>query len=337
MSRATTVEHPKAAGHPKAAKAKVAGGKVPAGPLAMFIAAGRLRFLTASVMPVLIGTTLPFWLRPEGFQFDLLLAIETLAAMVFLHAGANFANEYFDSRSGVDADNPARSQFNGGSGLMVSGVLPTSYFRNFMLVFLVVGALLGIHLSIVTPGWLVAVFGLAGVVLGYGYAAPPLRLGYRGLGEIIIGLNFGVLPVVGAYYVQTGSYSLPVLLASLPIAFAIVLVLWVNEIPDIEPDLVAGKRTLVNLMGRRAASRGGVLTLSLLLFGSLFAAVFTGSLIPLTLVTILSFGLIRTVVVDCWAMPTDPRDLFEAQETAIRLHLIIGLVIGLSALAALAG
>jgi len=90
-------------------------------------------------------------------------------------------------------------------------------------------------------------------------------------------------------------------------------------------------------MGREAASRGGVLTVALLLFGSLFAAVFTGSLVPLTLVVILSFGLIRTVVVDLWALPENPRDLQDAQETAIRLHVIVGLVIGLSALAALAG
>ena len=326
-----------AAGKVQKADAKVAGGKVPVGPLAMFIAAGRLRFLTASVMPVFIGTTLPFWLRPAGFQFNLLFAIETFAAMVFLHAGANFANDYFDSKSGVDSNNPARSPFNGGSGLIVAGVLPASYFRTFMLVFLAFGALLGLHLSFVTPGWLVLVFGLVGVLLGFGYSVPPFRFGYRGLGEIIVGLNFGVLPVVGAYYIQTGTCSLPVVLASLPIAFAIVLILWVNEIPDIDADLAAGKRTLVNLMGRSAASRGGVLVLSLLLFCSLFAAVFTGSLIPLTLIVILSFGLIRTVVVDCWAMPANPRDLLEAQETAIRLHLIIGLVIGLSALAALAG
>lgn len=315
----------------------VAGGKVPAGPLAMFATAGRVRFLVASVMPVLVGTTLPFWLRPEGFRFNLLLAIEALAAMVFLHAGANFANEYFDSRSGVDAANPNRSRMNGGSGLIAAGVVPESYFRNFMLAFFAIGALLGIHLSVVTSEWLIPAFGVIGIIIGYGYAAPPLRLGYKALGEIIIGLNFGVLPVIGAYYVQTGEFSAHVLLASLPVAFAIILVLWVNEIPDIETDLAGGKRTLVNLMGRRAASRGGVLVLSLLLFGSLFAAVFTGSLIPLTLIVILSFGLIRTVVVDCWAMPANPRDLLEAQETAIRLHLIIGLVIGLSALAALAG
>jgi len=321
----------------KVQNAKVAGGAVPSGPLAMFVTAGRLRFLVASVMPVLIGTTLPFWLRPEGFQFNPLLAIEALAAMVLLHAGANFANEYFDSQSGVDADNPARSQFNGGSGLIVAGVLPASYFRRFMLVFLALGALIGLHLSFVTTGWFILILGLIGIVLGYGYVAPPLRLGYRALGELIVALNFGVLPVIGAYYVQTGTVSWHVLLASLPITFAIVLVLWVNEVPDIEPDRAAGKLTLANLMGREAASRGGVLTVALLLFGSLFAAVFTGSLVPLTLVVILSFGLIRTVVVDLWALPENPRDLQDAQETAIRLHVIVGLVIGLSALAALAG
>ena len=88
-------------------------------------------------------------------------------------------------------------------------------------------------------------------------------------------------------------------------------------------------------MGPRAAGRGAVVALALLIFGSLFAAVFTASLIPLTLVAVLAFGLIRTVVADCWNHYGRPGRLDEAQFSAIRLHLTLGIIIAGSALVAL--
>jgi 1,4-dihydroxy-2-naphthoate octaprenyltransferase len=310
------------------------GDQTPGG-FALFLRALRAPFLVASAIPVLIGATLPFWLRPNGFSFDCILFLKTLVAMIALHAGANMANDYFDARSGADRDSATRSPFNGGSGLIQAGLLPERFFLRGSLIALGLGAAIGIHLSLVTPGWLVFGLGLVGVLAAYGYTAPPLRLGYCGLGELAIALSFGVLPVVGAYFVQTGTMSWHVVVASLPITFAIVLVLWVNEIPDVDSDSRANKRTLVVMLGARAAARGGVLTLAILIFVSLFAAVFTGCLIPLTLVAILAFGLVRTVVADCWNNYDDPKSLLEAQRTVIRLHAVLGVVIAASALIAI--
>ena len=292
----------------------------------------RAPFLVSSVFPVVIGATLPFWLRPNGFSFNWMLFFETLVAMIALHAGANMANDYFDAKSGADRDSTTRSSLNGGSGLIQAGLLPESFFLRGSLIALALGAAIGIHLSLVTPGWFILGLGLVGVLTAYGYTAPPLRLGYRGLGELAIALSFGVLPVAGAYFVQAGTMSWHVVVASLPISFAIVLVLWVNEIPDVDSDSRANKRTLVVMLGSRSAARGGVLTLAILVFASLFAAVFTGCLIPLSLVAILAFGIVRTVVAGCWIHYDDPKSLLEAQRMAIRLHAVLGAIIAASAL-----
>ena len=88
------------------------------------------------------------------------------------------------------------------------------------------------------------------------------------------------------------------------------------------------------VLGPKAAGRAAVLTLALLMFGSLFVAVFTGALIPLTLVAVLAFGLIRTVVADCWNHYDNPSKLAEASFSAIKLHLILGIIIAGAALAA---
>jgi len=310
------------------------GSSVPANRFLLFMRAARAPFLTVSVLPVLIGGTLPFWLRPVGFRFHPWLLIETVVAVVLLHIGANLGNGYYDHVTGTDPSNPNPGVLSGGSGLITSGALPASFFLRGSVVFLVLGAVLGVHLAVVTPGAFVLIAGIAGVALAHFYTAPPLKLAYRGLGEPAVALAFGVLPVAGSYFVQAGSFSWRVVLASFPITFAVVLILWVNQLVDYEPDRDVGKRNLVVILGHRAAGRAGVLTLALLVFASLFAAVFTASLIPLTLVSVLAFGLVRTVVADCWNHHGRPDRLTEAQTSAIKLHLILGIIIAGSALAA---
>jgi 1,4-dihydroxy-2-naphthoate octaprenyltransferase len=308
---------------------------IPSNKLLLFLRAARAPFLTVSVMPVLIGATLPFWLRPGEWQFSIATFIESVVAMVFLHMGANLGNGYYDHISGADPSNPNPGVLSGGSGLITSGALQADFFLKSSIVCLVIGAALGLHLTLTLRAPFLLVIGIIGVALAHFYTAPPLRLSYRGLGEIAVALAFGVLPVAGAYYVQAGTLSWRVVVASLPIAFAVVLVLWVNQVVDYEPDRDTGKRNLAVRMGPAAAGRGGVLTLSLLTFASLFAAVFTASLIPLTLVAVLAFGLVRTIVVDCWTHYKTPGRLAEASSSAIRLHLTLGLIIAASALVAI--
>ena len=308
---------------------------IPSNRLLLFMRAARAPFLTVSVMPVLIGATLPFWLRPDGWTFSVARLIEMIVAVVLLHMGANLGNGYYDHVSGADPANPNPGVLSGGSGLITSGALTAGFFLKSSIVCLGLGAALGLHLNFVVPGNLVLVVGLIGVALAHFYTAPPVKLAYRGLGEIAVGLAFGVLPVVGAYYVQAGTFSWLVVRASLPIAFATILILWVNQMVDFKPDRDTGKRNLVVVMGPRAAGRGMVLALALLMFGSLFAAVFTAALIPLTLVAVLAFGLVRTVVADCWSHYGRPKMLAEAASSAIRLHLTLGIIIAGSALVAI--
>lgn len=308
---------------------------IPSNRLLLFMRAARAPFLTVSVMPVLIGATLPFWLRPDGWSFSVARLIEMIVAVVLLHMGANLGNGYYDHVSGADPANPNPGVLSGGSGLITSGALTAGFFLKSSIVCLGLGAALGLHLNFIVPGNLVLVVGLIGVALAHFYTAPPVKLAYRGLGEIAVGLAFGVLPVVGAYYVQAGTFSWLVVRASLPIAFATILILWVNQMVDFKPDRDTGKRNLVVVMGPRAAGRGMVLALALLMFGSLFAAVFTAALIPLTLVAVLAFGLVRTVVADCWSHYGRPKMLAEAASSAIRLHLTLGIIIAGSALVAI--
>jgi 1,4-dihydroxy-2-naphthoate octaprenyltransferase len=302
--------------------------------LALYLSAIRAPFLGASAIPVLVGSTLPFWLRPPNFVFSWARFLETLVAVLFIHVGANLANEYFDYRSGADPANPNRGGLGGGSGL-IPDVLPASFFLRGSILSLAIGAALGLHLNAILAGNLVLVLGIAGIFCAFFYTAPPLKLSYRGLGEIVLFTAFGILPVVGAYFVQTESVSWRVVAASLPIAFAVLLILWVNQIADAAPDGAAGKRTLAVALGPQRSARVVVPLLVVLVFASLFAAVFTASLIPLTLVAVLAFGLARTIVAVSWNHYDDPAAFVEVQTSAVKFHLAVGLVIAASALVAM--
>ena len=83
------------------------------------------------------------------------------------------------------------------------------------------------------------------VALSLAYSAPPLRLVHRGLGEPVTALGFGPVMAVGTYFACAGRWSWQPVLASLPIALLIALVLYVNQIPDRVGDAATGKRTLI--------------------------------------------------------------------------------------------
>jgi len=106
---------------------------------------------------------------------------------------------------------------------------------------------------VLTKSGFILALGLAGLGGAYFYTASPLRLGYRGVGELIIGLLFGILPVYGSYHLQTGTIDLAPLVPSIIIAMLIFLVILVNEFPDAPADRAVNKKTLVVIFGDKTA------------------------------------------------------------------------------------
>lgn len=223
-----------------------------AGRCAVYLAAARPQFFLAIVLPVLLGAAVA-WRETQAFHTGL-FALAMLAA-VLCHAGANVINDYFDFRSGADNLNPAPlTPYAGGSRTIQRGLLTPRQTFIYGLVLLTAATLIGLVLVARTGVPLLAI-GLLGVASAWLYSAPPVAINYRGLGETLIGLNFGVLPVLGACYVQARVFPAGALAASLPIAFLASAILYVNQFPDYEWDKAAGKRTLVVALGRERAVR----------------------------------------------------------------------------------
>jgi len=212
--------------------------------------ATRPPFLVASVLPVLVGTA---WASAAFHEFDGLLFGLALAATVFAHAATNVYNDVSDDEIGGDVGNIDRIYpYTGGSRFIQAGLMSRLEMRWLALGLCVAALSIGALLAVVRgPG--VIVLGAAGLGLGLLYSLPGLQLSARGFGEAAVALGLGVLPVLGAVWLQTGLVDSGAFLLCIPVSCWIAAILIINEVPDIESDRRAGKRTLVVRWGAPGA------------------------------------------------------------------------------------
>jgi 1,4-dihydroxy-2-naphthoate octaprenyltransferase len=208
--------------------------------------ATRPKFYPASVLPVLAGTA---WGVYVAGQFDISIFCLALLATVCVHAGSNVLNDVGDDTNGTDQRNDQHIYpYTGGSRFIQSGIMDATAMVRLGISLLSVATIAGLILLIV-KGPMILLFGLPGVALGVLYSIGPVRLSSIGLGEFSVAIAFGVLPITGAAWLQSGVIDLAVLIYSLPISAWVAAILLINEIPDIEADGASGKRTLPVRLG----------------------------------------------------------------------------------------
>lgn len=282
----------------------------------------RVPFFTAVIVPTILGTAFAWY---EAGAFSPGLFVLTLGGLVFLHAGANVVNDYFDFRNGTDRVNKNRSPFNGGSPFILDGTLTARQVYRAALGFFVAGSLVGIYLAI-EVSYLVLVLGIVGVATGFFYTSPRVNLARRGVGEVALGLAFGPIIVSGTYLVQTGEITLASFLIGLPVGLLIGLVLFVNQFPDMEADRTAGKTHWVVRMGLQRASRWyvGLMVATFSTILALWAIDLYPPLVLLALVPALMAAKAAKVVLDKHLIF---KDLLPAQAMTIQVHMMVGLLL----------
>jgi len=224
--------------------------------LKLALAATRPRFLTASLLPVLVGTA---WGATAAGRLDLPGLALALLATLLVHAASNVYNDVTDEELGTDRANTTRiSPFTGGSRFIQDGLISLADMGRLALLLALLALLAGAVLAFrAGPG--VLAFGAAGAALGAAYSLPGLRLSGLGLGEIAIAAAFGVVPVTGAAWLQAGSLDLDAVVLSLPVSAWVAAIILANEIPDAPSDGITGKRTLAVRLGTRTPLLHGLL------------------------------------------------------------------------------
>ena len=218
----------------------------------------RLPFLTATIVPILLGAAI----ASRYVSIDWIYFILTMLGGFFLHIGTNTSNDYFDHTSGTDEANyNYMVPFSGGSRSIQMGLISAKGMLYLSIATFAIGGLIGIPL-INKAGINILYLGFIGFLSGLFYTAPPFRFASRkGLGELLIGLNFGPLMAAGSFLVQTSgdtAYLNDAILAGIPIGLLVAAIVYVNQFPDHDGDKATGKNNLVVVFGPEKARVGYV-------------------------------------------------------------------------------
>ena len=282
----------------------------------------RLPFLTATFIPIFVGAAVA---NLSGFSVDWGWLGLTLLGGSLLHIGTNTANDYFDHTSGTDEANyNYMVPFSGGSRSIQMGLISAKGMLTVAIVSFALSAVVGIPL-IQKAGMSVLWLGLIGFLSGLFYTAPPFRFASRkGLGELLIGLNFGPLMVAGSALVQTGQLLPEAFLAGIPIGLLVAAIVYVNEFPDHDGDKATGKDTLIVVFGPEKARIGYVLLVAGA-FISIIVMALNGTFPMLTLIALVAsyFGVRAIQVLYKYY---DDRLLQPANAGTINMHFITGVL-----------
>jgi 1,4-dihydroxy-2-naphthoate polyprenyltransferase len=273
--------------------------------------------LTASIVPV--ATAGAVALAEHRMRWWLFAA--ALAAGVLLQVGTNVVNEIYDVRKGVDSITSPRA-----SQALVTGRITERAAYGVAGAAFAVSAALGIAL-IVVRGWPLAVLGAVGLVMGWGYTAPPLQYKYRALGLPLVFLLMGPLMVIGGYFAVTGRWSWAAFVTSIPIGMLVTAILHGNEWRDIGEDARAGISTLSIRAGRKVAHAVYVFLL-VAAYISLALGVAFGVLPRLSALAVLSLPLlIRALRASELAASGQQRAIAMIDLQTAQLHAAFGLLL----------
>jgi len=275
---------------------------------------------TMSVISVSVGAALA---ATHG-SFSWLFYLLTVIAMTAVHGGVNLMNDYFDYRSGVDIEDAATTQYRP-HPLAEGKIYPMPVLWVSIILF-ALGASLGLLLAALR-GWEIFWIGLVGVLAGVFYTAPPLSYKYKAWGELSVFLMWGPLAVEAAYFIQTGTFSWAAFWVSIPFGVLVALVLFANNLRDVETDEKARVNNLALIFGRH----NGPLVFASMVLAALFSVVvmsFVGPLGKWSLIVLLSaplaFKLLKVMIHE---VPKDADARTAQLNTAFGALLVISLVL----------
>ncbi len=284
----------------------------------------------ASTIPILAGAAAA-WSYGSGIKpLSILWFLLAVIAVYLVEIAKNALNEVVDFQSGVDpgVDEQHRTPFSGGKKSIVQGYLDLTQCLTIAVFCYLAAAVLGCVLVLFAEPRVLWP-GLAGFILAVLYSMPPFKLCYRGFGEIAVGLAFGPAIVMGIYVLIEGRFDWLPLLVSLPIAFMIINVLWINQFPDYEVDKAHNKKNGVVRLGKQKAVAVYAALFALSYLSVIAVALYAGNLI--WLLPLLTIPIAVKAVSNCRENLNRIDRLIASNAATVQIYQLFGLSFVISA------
>ncbi|HEU5223891.1 MAG TPA: 1,4-dihydroxy-2-naphthoate polyprenyltransferase [Candidatus Lumbricidophila sp.] len=233
-------------GNPARAALARPTGQARTATLGDWVRAARIPTLAVSVAAVVLGTGAS-WVTVLPAQWHWIRAGLALIVAVALQIGVNFANDYSDGIRGTDV----RRQ--GPTRLVGSGLAQPKSVLTVALVWFGIAGLAGLAITLITHHWWLLAVGAIAIAAAWFYTGGKRPYGYYALGEVAVFVFFGLVAVVGSAFIQGFGIGQQVWWVAVGAGLLAVSVLIANNLRDIDGDRIAGKRTLMTLIGRRAS------------------------------------------------------------------------------------
>lgn len=238
-----------------------------------WLLAARPKTLTGAAVPVMIGLAAA-WKDLDGNTFDFIPAVLCMLFAFLMQIEANFVNDYFDWKKGNDDEDSRLGPLRACS----QGWVTPRAMVIAMIATMAVACLVGLPL-VLYGGWEMILVGISCVVFCVLYTT---LFSYHGLGDVLVLVFFGIVPVCLTYYLQTGTFTSSVVILSVACGLAVDNLLIVNNYRDIDNDRRDGKITLIVRIGRE---KGAMLYLLL------------GAVATFTAMAVCHFSLVTIIMV----------------------------------------
>lgn len=235
-----------------------------------WLSAFRLRTLPLALSSILLGA----FLAAKNLSYKFEVTLWCVITTVFLQILSNLANDYGDAQNGADNDNRK-----GPSRAVQTGAISKQAMFKAIVIFVILSLCSGLYLLWISFGLenleqalVLLGIGLLAIIAAIKYTAGKNPYGYAGLGDISVFAFFGLVGVLGTYYLHALSFEWSLLMPAGACGFFSVVVLNINNIRDIDSDAIAGKRSIPVRLGKKAAR---VYNWLLIGFGLALAVVYT--------------------------------------------------------------
>ena len=256
--------------------------------LKIWLQNARKASLAQSLLPAILAVIIAI----NEQDFNIFLAILAILGVEAVHLAVNLADDFFDYKVNTAESRKELSRQGFRARVakypyLTSNEASLSDLKRVITLFLLFATIMGAIILIVRFNWLIILIAALTLFLGISYSGFPFKFSYIGLGELVTGIIFGPLLMMGVYLASANRIDYSIVLASIPVGLLVVNILFTHSFIDQKADESANKMTFARLLKTNKANLTASILFNFIPYLIIIAGVIVGYLHPLYLLIFL--------------------------------------------------